>query len=161
GATRALERLAELAQRAGQSDRVADLRRRKAEVERSLAGYRLRLWSDEPLRTAGERSELARLAVAAGRRHEARALFTWALNADPGDLSAREALVGLDRADAERQVALSSDIEPWPDPAPAHRAAGADLCPGIVERVTFTDDAESVGLRFVYDNAETALHQLP
>ena len=25
----------------------------------------------------------------------------------------------------------------------------------------FTDDAEAVGLRFVYDNAETALHQLP
>ena len=28
-------------------------------------------------------------------------------------------------------------------------------------KLAFTDDAESVGLRFVYDNAETPLHQLP
>ena len=67
-ATRALERLAELAHRAGRPDRVAELRRRQADVERAMAAYRLRLWRDEPPRTAAERSELARLAEAAGRR---------------------------------------------------------------------------------------------
>ena len=96
-ATRALERLAELAQRAGQSDRVADLRRRKAEVERALEAYRLLLWREEPLRGAAERYELARLAEAAGRRPEARALYTWALAADPDHRQAREALARLDR----------------------------------------------------------------
>ena len=32
---------------------------------------------------------------------------------------------------------------------------------GLAAGLAFTDDAEAVGLRFVYDNAETALHQLP
>ena len=101
-ATAALERLAELAQRAGQLARGMELRRRKAEVERSLAGYRDRLRSDRPLQTASERYELARLAAAAGRHREARALLNWALLVDPGDRSVRELLTGLDQADSER-----------------------------------------------------------
>src|SRR5262249_28822576 len=71
-ATRALERLAELAHRTGRPDRVAELRRSKAEVEKAMEAYRGRLWSEEPLRTASERAGLARLAEAAGRPHEAR-----------------------------------------------------------------------------------------
>ena len=74
-ATRALERLAELAHRAGRHDRVAEFRRRKAEVERAMEAYRDRLWSDEPLRTAADRAELGRMAEAAGRPREARALY--------------------------------------------------------------------------------------
>ncbi len=223
-ATRALERLAELAHRAGRLDRVAEFRRRKAEADRAMEAYRLRLWSDEPLRTATERTELARQAEAAGRRHEARALFTWSLKADSGDPSAREGLARLDRADVERRQvdrevgfelerstlalrppelppdppfvrggnrktpapgdppltkggsggveatarprgrtnyaipslsALESEPAPpaGPDrPGPNRASAGG---------LDFTDDAEAVGLRFVYDNAETPLHQLP
>ena len=38
---------------------------------------------------------------------------------------------------------------------------GAGPGRGFGDGLAFTDDAEAVGLRFVYDNAETALHQLP
>ena len=41
----------------------------------------------------------------------------------------------------------------------SHAASGPGDRP--VSRLAFTDDAEAVGLRFVYDNAETPLHQLP
>src|SRR5262249_60503831 len=103
-ATPALERLAELAPRASRPDRVAELRRRKAEIERAMAAYRDRLWSDRPLRTAADRAGLARMAEAAGRPHEARALYTWAIKADSGEPSARE---GLDRLDGS--AALPTD----------------------------------------------------
>ena len=160
-ATRAMERLTELAQQAGQPDRVAELRRRKAEVERAFNGYRLLLWRDEPLAGAAERSELARLAETAGHRPEARALYTWALAADPKYLPAQEGLTRLDQANALRQVAVSADKEPWPEPsAPAHREhAGRTAVPP--RSLDFVDDAEAVGLRFVYDNAETPIHQQP
>ena len=159
-ATRALERLAEQAHRAGRPDRVAELRRRKAEVERAMAAYRDRLWSEEPLRTAAARSGLARLAEAAGRPREARALYAWAIKAGPGDASAREGLARLDRADAERR-ALSAEFEPWTEvasPTDPRHAATVDRAAVVP---AFTDDAEAAGLRFVYDNAETAIHQLP
>jgi enediyne biosynthesis protein E4 len=159
-ATPALERLVELEHRAGRADRVADLRRRKAEVERAMEAYRIRLWRDEPLRTAAERTDLARLAEAAGRPHEARALFTWALKADPGESSAREGLARLDRADAKRQqVGDMAGIETPPQAAAHPERARPSQDP--VDGLNFTDDAEAVGLRFVYDNAETPLRQLP
>jgi tetratricopeptide (TPR) repeat protein len=161
-ATPALERLAELAHRAGQADRVAGLRRRKAEVERAMEAYRVRLWRDPPPGTAAERSELARLAEAAGRRHEARALWAWALKADPSDRTAREALARLDRADTQgQQLARAADREPWPDPGPVTRALGSGPGGQPAGEFAFTDDAESAGLRFVYENAETPIHQLP
>ena len=81
---------------------MAELRRRKAEVERAMEAYRDRLWSDTPLSTAADRVGLARMAEAAGRPHEARALYSWAIKADPGEPSAREGLARLDRADAQR-----------------------------------------------------------
>ena len=105
---------------------------------------------------------LARLAEAAGRPHEARALYAWALKADPGEHSAREGLARLDRADAQRtdrprprRTIRGPSWRPLPGPERAESSArtGGELA--------FTDDAEAVGLRFVYDNAETPLHQLP
>src|SRR5262249_36937609 len=162
-ATPALERLAELAPRASRPDRVAELRRRKAEIERAMAAYRDRLWSDEPLRTAAERAGLARMAESAGRPHEARALYQWATRADPGDVSAREGLARLDRADVPRKGPLPAEVEPWtePVPGPANRPQPAGPGAATVGALAFTDDAEAVGLRFVYDNAETSIHQLP
>jgi tetratricopeptide (TPR) repeat protein len=161
-ATRALERLAELAHRADRPEKVAELRRRKSEVERALADYRLRLWRDEPPRSAAERTELARAAEAAGRRHEARALYAWALRADPDDPSAREGLARFDRNESERRrIVLAGDIVPRPETGPTGRPDGGARDRGFDGGPTFTDDAETVGLRFVYDNAETAIHQLP
>src|SRR5207248_1213127 len=124
-ATRAMGRLAELAHQAGDAGRVVELRRRQAEVERAVEGYRLRLWHGELPRSAAERSELAHLAEATGHRHEARALYAWALKADPLNPSAQEGLTRLDRRDAERQLALAADTEPWPEPAPIIRRGRA------------------------------------
>ncbi|HZW32443.1 MAG TPA: FG-GAP-like repeat-containing protein, partial [Isosphaeraceae bacterium] len=158
-ATPALERLAELAHRAGQADRVTDFRRRKAQVERAMEAYRLRLWRDQPPGTAAERSELARLAETAGRRHEARAVYAWALRADPSDRAAREGLARLDRAEAHRhELARAAASEPWPEPTPVTRPSQGAHSTGAF---AFSDDADSAGLHFVYDNAETPLHQQP
>jgi hypothetical protein len=160
-ATRALERLAELAHRAGRHDRVAEFRRRKAEVERAMEAYRDRLWSDEPLRTAADRAGLGRMAEAAGHPREAHALFAWALKADPGEPSAREGLARLDRAKAREQDALSAEAEAWTDLAAPPLPRHAESRLGAGGELTFTDDAEAVGLRFVYENGETPLRQLP
>src|SRR5262249_23487365 len=145
-----------------QANRGAELRRRKAEVEAAMEAYRARLWRDPPPGTAAGRSELARLAEAAGRRHEARALYGWALKADPADPAAREGLTRLDRADTLRQeLARYAAREPWPDLAPVIPLVGSRSGAPLAGQFAFTDDAESVGLRFTYDNAETAIHQQP
>jgi tetratricopeptide (TPR) repeat protein len=159
-ATRALERLAELAHRDGRPDRVTELRRRRAEVERALERYRLLLWRDQPPRGAAERSELARLAEDGGRRAEARTLFTWALAADPGHAPARDALARLDRAEADRHRGPLTDLGLWPT-FTAARPVRPGRPAGPVGRVAFIDDAEAAGLRFAYDGAETPLHQAP
>jgi tetratricopeptide (TPR) repeat protein len=161
-ATPAMERLAELAHHLGSRDRVTELRRRKAEVERAMEEYRSRLNSDEPLRTAGERTKVALLAEAAGRHQEARALYAWALKAGPADPEASESLVRLDRTETQRrQLAVAASREPWPEPEGVSPLAAAHPDAGPPVEIAFTDDAEAVGLRFVYDNAETPLHQLP
>ena len=159
--TRAMERLAELAHQAGRHDRVAELRRRKADVERTMESYRERLRSDEPLLTAADRAEQGRKAEAAGRPREARALFAWALKADPGESSAREGLARLDRDDAQRKTAISAEADLWTNPTASPLPPIARKGAGSGGKLAFTDDAEAVGLRFVYDNAETPLHQLP
>ena len=160
-ATEALERLAELAQRAGETARFADLRRRKAEVERALAGYRLLLWREAPLRGAPERYDLAVAAEAAGHRHEARALYVWMLEADRGDRRAREAMARLDQADAARQFAGPACSDPLPDQTPLIGQGDSGSGPNLTSELAFEDVAQTSGLRFVYDNAETPIHQLP
>lgn len=160
-ATQALERLAELEFRAGRSDRVAELRRRKAEVGQAMEAYRDRLWDDKPLTSATDRVELARLAEAAGRPREARALFAWALTANPGEASASDGLARLDRADAEHRAVFATNAESWTGTVPTSRPEQTRPTVERFDGLDFTDEAEAVGLRFTYDNAETPLHQLP
>ena len=165
-ATRAMERLAELAQRAGQSDRgCRTLRPPQRLRSRTARGGLPGALSSakEPVARGGfERYELARRAEAAGRRLEARALYTWALAADPDHRPAREALAQLDRVDAERQLEFIAHDEPWPSAAVvAHLERVGTRRQGRRRGFAFTDDAEAAGLRFVYDNAETPFHQLP
>ncbi len=68
--------------------------------------------------SSAERTTLARLAESAGRRHEARALYSWALKADRENSAAQEGLARLDRADAERRTALSANAVALPEPSP-------------------------------------------
>jgi hypothetical protein len=160
-ATQLMERRAELALEGGQSARVADLRRRKAELERALKAYRLMLFREEPLRSIDDRHELARRAEAAARRPEARALYQWILVAEPNDSRARQALALLDRSDADRHRALAALDEEWKTgPVDARPERSQPENPPVIG-VSFVDQAEAVGLRFVYDNAETLFHQLP
>ncbi len=58
-------------------------------------------------------------------------------------------------------AALAADQEPWPDIEPPRRSSKAGPAPANTGGVAFTDDAESVGLKFVYKNLETSIHQLP
>ncbi|WP_165225584.1 FG-GAP-like repeat-containing protein [Aquisphaera insulae] len=161
GAIRAMERLVDLAHQAGRAERVAELRRRQGDVEGAMAAYRVLLWRKAPPHTPSERIELARLAEAAGLRHEARALFAWGLRATPDDPAAREGLARLDRDDPERRQALAESARDLPQEG--DHGAGRPAMPSrpADSRLAFTDDAESAGLRFVFDNAETILHQLP
>jgi tetratricopeptide (TPR) repeat protein len=167
----ALERLAELAHQAGRHDRAADLRRRMAELERAMADYRQRLWHQESPQTARARAEMAHLAEAAGRPHEAHALLAWAHQADPDDATAREGLARIERSGAIRQkLALFVVNEPWPEPPalpgttrrpPLGRGGTGGSGPPPPGRLAFADDAEAAGLKFVYDNHETPIRQLP
>ena len=69
----ALGRLAELAEKEGQPARAAELRRKKAEIDRLLARYLELHDRKQPFRDA---AELARLAEQLGRRFEARVFLT-------------------------------------------------------------------------------------
>jgi tetratricopeptide (TPR) repeat protein len=160
-APQALERLSELAQRAGKTADAAELRRRKAEVDRAVGRYRALLWRDDPLGTASGRLELARAAEAAGYRPEARALYASSLKFDPDHRPAQAALARLNRSASDASRVTSTRDDPRPDlesrsgPDPAGRRVDTLVVP------SFTDDAEEVGLRFTYDNGSTTLHQLP
>ncbi len=160
-ATPLMERLAELSLQGGQSERVTGLRRRKADLERALKAYRDLLWRDEPLRSMADRHELARRAEAAGRTVEARALYQWIVATDPTDTRAQKDLARLDRDDAGRQLEIASFEETRPSALPPARADRSEREKPSTTGLCFTEDAERAGLRFVYDNAETAFHQLP
>ncbi len=76
----ALDRLAELAAHSGHPDRAAELRRRKAAIERLQARYQELIDRNQPLRDA---AELSRLAQRLGDPFEARGFLAVALSLDP------------------------------------------------------------------------------
>jgi tetratricopeptide (TPR) repeat protein len=139
----ALERLAGLAQRAGDLDRAAALRHRKAEADRALDTYRLRLRGRPPT-GAAEWAALARLAEAAGRHREADSL---------------RALAGAEAVGTD-QTARSHE-ETWAALLRTAQAPTSAREPPTLIVPTFADEADAAGLRFVYENGETLLHQLP
>jgi tetratricopeptide (TPR) repeat protein len=157
----ALDRLATLAQEAGQFDRANELRRRKTEVDRALESYRATLMGGESPRAAADRFALGREAEATGRLVEARALYRWTLAAEPGHGPAGEALARLDRDLAERGK-LEAALEQSLRRLVVSRPPARDGQPAVAgARPAFSDDAEAVGLRFVHDNGASPLHQLP
>ena len=86
-------RLAELAARAGQAERSAECRRRKAEIDRDRDAYRTLM---EPGQTP-KVADLARVAERLGRRFEARGWWTLRLREAPDDSEAKAAVDRLAR----------------------------------------------------------------
>jgi enediyne biosynthesis protein E4 len=160
-APRALERLAELAHRHGETVFAAELRRRKAEVDHAVDHYRALLWRADRTVKSDDRLELARAAEAAGYGPEARALYAWLLKSAPDHRAAREALARHDRTAAERALAASALAEAWLDREEVWRGDQAERDADSLIVPSFTDDAEAVGLRFTYDNGSSIIHQLP
>ena len=160
-ATRAMERLAELAHRAGESSRVVELRlavkprssgARRPTASASGATSRFRARPSGPT--------LARLAESAGRRHEAHALYSWAEGRSRkfrGPGGSGPARSGRCRTTSctlreRRRVARTLAGDASQDGLNAS---------GPPRGLAFTDDTSVAGLDFVYDNAETPIHQLP
>ena len=104
GQTRCSIAWAELAVRAGQADRAAAIRRRQEEALRDQDRYRrLMIAGTDPI-PVGELRERARLAGRLGRRFEAEGWLTLALERDPGDRQAREALDRLRAGEIQRPI---------------------------------------------------------
>jgi tetratricopeptide (TPR) repeat protein len=161
GDSRALDRLSERAARSGRTAQLADLRRRKLEVDRATERYRKILNAGVP---TGDFDELGQLAEALGRWFEARGWWTLTLR-DPARASAaREALARLGRAEPAGPAAggprprtladLLADALPR-DPSPPEGIARASVVS------TFRDDAQAAGLRFVYENDPTPMCRMP
>jgi propanediol dehydratase small subunit len=99
----ALDRLAQLAEKAGQPARAAELRGKKAEMSQLRARY-LKLYDRmQPMRDA---EEMAGLAEQLGRNFEARVFLTLAIDDEP------------EREDLRRDLARLSERRP---PAVAER----------------------------------------
>jgi enediyne biosynthesis protein E4 len=157
GNSAALERLAALAVEAGRPREAEPYYRRKAEVDRAKDRFRKILLADGYAARAGE---LARLAEALGRRFEARA---WALldARRPGDRGPLPAPADPD-ADPDPSLAGRTLADRFADLGPGAAPAGPTHAVGRAPtRPDFVDEAEAVGLKFVFDNGQSALRQLP
>jgi enediyne biosynthesis protein E4 len=157
----ALARLAELAERSGESDLAARLKKRKAEVNEAQARYRVLLWGMDPLARPDKRMELARLAESAGFSREARALYSLIPDNDNGHGEAQAAIGRIDRVAADR---LAQSTLAGPPEMNSLASIETDVVRiGAAPRIIpmFCDEADSAGLRFTYDSGKSILHQLP
>ena len=117
----------------------------------------------------GHFDELGRLAEVLGRRFEARGWWTLALRESPGSEEAR----GRARPDRSHRARSwrrpigptpRRDRAPWPRRWPISSAGlpATRPVPSSVAAVpVFRDDAQAVGLRFVYENDPTPLCRMP
>ncbi|MGO9471696.1 MAG: FG-GAP-like repeat-containing protein [Isosphaeraceae bacterium] len=188
GNAKALERLALLSFEAGNKQAAEDLHRRKAKVDQAQDQFRKALLDAASLdEKAGW---LAELAASLGRTFDSQAWAIVALAHPrtptfPGPLSqAVDKRPPLPAGLHVRALALCGPFVSLLPPASATDAklAGrlSDLRPtatAVVPKrpsaparatsdepartITFTDDAETVGLRFIFDNGQTPEHYLP
>ncbi|MBX6316214.1 MAG: tetratricopeptide repeat protein, partial [Isosphaeraceae bacterium] len=158
GRTATLERLAELAVRAGEEPKARALRARKAEIDAIKDRYKaIYFRADVPTQAA----TLAGWAEALGRRFEARAWWTLLVLARPSDRAARENLARLARPQGEPPGLTLSDLR-----AELARWAGApskaaEPTADAAGEFQFRDEAEVAGLCFRFDNGQTPQRQLP
>lgn len=158
GDTSALERLIDLVTRYSDSERVAKLRKHKAEIDSWRARYRTLINLPELIPHA---AELARAASVIGRRFDARAWWGLAKRRDPSLKN-------------EAEAALKILVEPPLTPAAKSDQTLADVLgpyepkltaghstPDLSSSAQFHDEAQSRGLIFRFDNGQSTLHQLP
>lgn len=174
GDTGALERLAVLVEESGQSARAAELRRRKAGIDRAKERYTDLLASDKAVT---QFTELAGLAEKLGREFDARGWWFLASRSQPGALAtAAVERLGPPRPDAHlpggNTLAFHlRDLIEMPDNGLASSRGGevpvlAQVQPSgalakTIPMPEFRDDAAPAGLRFVFDNGQSRLRQLP
>ena len=161
GALAAMESLAESLLRTGQPERAKQLRARKAELDRILDWYMVNIFPADRLEHA---TELARAAEALNRRFEARCWWELAAEQSAHAAAAKVEIARLDRetisteAECPRLTPAGLLAELSAAATPGSHRPRADSC-GASPR--FVDDAESVGLRFTFDNGLETLHQIP
>ena len=156
GALRALERLAELALRAGRRDRAEELRRLKGERERTLDWYVVHIFPEDRLDHA---AELARAAEAVGRRFESRCWWELAGERPSSAREARKELARLERFESPSAPTPADLLAELTTVSTGDRPAAADRPAGAPPR--FVEDAEAAGLRFTYDNGLSEIRQMP
>jgi enediyne biosynthesis protein E4 len=162
GVTVAVERLAELAARAGQADRAAALHRRKAELDSALDRYK-HLYNDaNPTRNA---REMSRLAGQLGRRFEERGFLALAARSYPEDRELLSALARLEAPQPSGAAPGQTLAELLATDAGSDevlvRAVGPRPRRTALTGPRFRDDAQTTGLHFVLDNGASSIHQLP
>jgi tetratricopeptide (TPR) repeat protein len=155
GSLRALERLADIALVSGQSEKAAALRARRAELSQYKHEYENALMSNK----VPDLAAAARAAEALGRIFEAHSLWSVIARTNPEQSEARAAMARLVKAEAARPKGPTiRDLLTELDTAPKMPAA-AVASVGITPE--FEDAAESVGLRFTFDNGASELHHMP
>jgi tetratricopeptide (TPR) repeat protein len=153
----ALERLAEIAAQTGETSLAAELRGRKIAFAKELEDYKALLYAPDPLSKA---RELAGLAQALGRTFDARCW--WTVIAEGNEPARREARRALARLDGEKRADLPSQTlaDLLADVLP--KLGGGSVALASALRIpTFTDDAQTAGLRFTFDNGKSPARQLP
>ena len=156
GQTPAIERLADMAAAAKEAQRLAALRKRKAEVEAARERYRALMSTSDP---AAHAADLAQAAESSGSFFEARAWWGLAARKDPSLKAASRALARLSKANPEPKPSAAALAELLGTVRTGGKAKPS--VPEIRDLPQFTDLAQSAGLSFTYNNGKTELHQLP
>ena len=174
GNTQALERLAVLATASGRSDRATELRRRKAGIDQAKERYTRFMEANKPIMPY---AELAALAEKLGRGFEARGWWFLAPRYEPSAivasaverlgpphpdprLPAGKALAAYLAATAGLPMSEPSSSGGGPGSAPVSTRMPPNAAT-VMSAPEFRDDAASAGLRFVFDNGQSPLRQLP
>jgi tetratricopeptide (TPR) repeat protein len=153
----AIERLADLAVQDGKKERVAELRRRKEEIEKQREEYRQLMNRPELAPLA---AELAPMAEAIDRRFDAKAWWRLAIQRDPAvRAEAERALARLARTTVPPAAGTGSladllGTDRSPVTAPAAIAEGLSI-------PTYTEEAQRRGLVFTFNNGVSPKRQLP
>jgi hypothetical protein len=150
------ERLADLASQDGQSERLAELRRRKAVIDDARNRYRMLIdMSDRPSHAA----ELAAAAETMGRVFDARAWWALALRRSQSTTEAEAALARLPSVEPAT-VAAGVLLAELLGPLPTH-VREKTILTSRLHIPRFSEDAEERGLAFTFENGCSELRQLP